>query len=320
MKPILDKINQQAGLDLVKLLATGISGSALNSLLLQVFDQKTRAANAAALLRAYESNRLVKPATIDPLLLRKIELDTLQVAKSRGFTPVELSPVTVLGTCSVLATVSQQKVISALRGTEVVADATNALALYAAARLRSGKAPKMTQHYCTTQRQIRTQPPVEKEHTAHFSIACLVSAGKDKGGFLFEKESLRLHFQCLQQILEHCFGITNLYFKLLQREGYCHPGLLDAIKTDLETEFPVRVEMNPVPNGYYEGLQYKVAIEINGLEMEIADGGFVNWTRQLLQNNKERFLITGLGLEWLCRLSRSRNEGSSQTGSRGEST
>ena len=31
-------------------------------------------------------------------------------------------------------------------------------------------------------------------------------------------------------------------------------------------------------------------IEINGVELEIADGGFTDWTQQLLENKKERLL------------------------------
>ena len=38
-------------------------------------------------------------------------------------------------------------------------------------------------------------------------------------------------------------------------------------------------------------------IEINGHPLEIADGGFVDWMQGLLENKKERFLISGLGIE-----------------------
>ena len=35
---------------------------------------------------------------------------------------------------------------------------------------------------------------------------------------------------------------------------------------------------------------------------EIADGGFVDWTQQILQNKKERFLIGGIGFEFMFRV------------------
>jgi hypothetical protein len=40
-------------------------------------------------------------------------------------------------------------------------------------------------------------------------------------------------------------------------------------------------------------------VEINGREFEIADGGLVDWTQQLLGNHKERMLISGFGLQLL---------------------
>jgi hypothetical protein len=39
-----------------------------------------------------------------------------------------------------------------------------------------------------------------------------------------------------------------------------------------------------------------VQIEVKDGEREIADGGFVDWTQKLLGNNKERLLISALGL------------------------
>jgi hypothetical protein len=55
-------------------------------------------------------------------------------------------------------------------------------------------------------------------------------------------------------------------------------------------------------NEYYKGIQYKVDITLNNKVYEIGDGGFVDWTQQLLQNKKERFLITGFGFEFMYRI------------------
>ena len=40
-------------------------------------------------------------------------------------------------------------------------------------------------------------------------------------------------------------------------------------------------------------------IEVGQEEIEIADGGFVDWTQQLLGSKKERLLIAGFGMELL---------------------
>ena len=43
-------------------------------------------------------------------------------------------------------------------------------------------------------------------------------------------------------------------------------------------------------------------VEYNNSEIEIADGGFVDWTQQLLGNRKERLLISGFGMGLIYKL------------------
>jgi hypothetical protein len=53
--------------------------------------------------------------------------------------------------------------------------------------------------------------------------------------------------------------------------------------------------------GYYDGLCFHVyAADAAGKEHALADGGFTTWTRQLLSNQKERLLISGIGTERVC--------------------
>jgi hypothetical protein len=47
-----------------------------------------------------------------------------------------------------------------------------------------------------------------------------------------------------------------------------------------------------------------VDIKVRGKTFEIADGGFVDWTQQLLQNKKERMLSTGIGFDFMYRILR----------------
>jgi hypothetical protein len=44
------------------------------------------------------------------------------------------------------------------------------------------------------------------------------------------------------------------------------------------------------------------ATPMKGKEQEIVDGGDVNWTQKLLNNAKERLVISGCGSERLCQL------------------
>ena len=52
--------------------------------------------------------------------------------------------------------------------------------------------------------------------------------------------------------------------------------------------------------GYYRDTCYHIfAKDFSGNDLLLVDGGFTNWTQQLLSNQKERFLISGLGSERL---------------------
>lgn len=302
MQEILERLRHRTGIDLVAMLADELSGSELNSLLLEVFDRKAGQVKPSQLLQQYQTNRFVRPAVVDVLQLRAKELSTLQLLERSGFIPLELSPVTLLGTCSAVAPVSQKKIISATRGTEVLSDATNAIALYIADK-KKAKNNTTVQKYCTTHRHVRTPPVKIKGHSPHFTIACCVSAGRDTGSFTFELNALREHFQTLQAVLAQVFHLEIQYFKLQPRAGYKQgEQLISKTLDDLGNNFPVVIDTASAANDYYQGIQYKAIITVHGHDIEIADGGFVNWTQQLLENRKERCFISGLGVDYLSQI------------------
>jgi hypothetical protein len=290
---------------LARLLAERLSGSELNSLLLEVFDQRARRGQPERLLQQYRANRFVKPAEGDMIALLRLELDALTFLRDRGFHPLELSPAAVFGSCSIVGTVSQDKIVSAVRNIEIMADASNSLALHIADTKRSRPANDEPIHLCTVQRHLRSQELKMKGHTAHFKIGCMVTAGKDAGGYTFECASLTGQLSAVCGLLEK-WGIGAKRIKLMQREGYSHPGRLVREVFDRlakEKGLPeITIDPEPPPNNYYDGIQFKVIIVVNEQEIEIADGGFVDWTQQLLGNQKERLLICGFGLEWLLKM------------------
>jgi hypothetical protein len=52
---------------------------------------------------------------------------------------------------------------------------------------------------------------------------------------------------------------------------------------------------------YYRELRFKVhATPARGSEIELVDGGGTDWTQKLLNNAKERLIISGIGSERLC--------------------
>jgi hypothetical protein len=303
---IIRNIEAKTGIPgLAQLLVDRLSGSELNSLLLEVFDQRVRHVPPERLLQQYESNRFVKPAAVDMIGLLQLELDTLAFLRDRQFQPVELSPAAVLGSCSVVGTVSQDKIVSAVRNTEIMADATNSIALHIAGIKKNSPATDELMRFCTVQRHLRAQELRVKGHTAHFKIGCMVTAGKDSGSYHFECSQLADQLGALCGLLQ-LWGVGVKRIKLLRREGYSDPDqLIRTVAGHLRIEkgLPeIVIDDKSGSNNYYKGIQYKVIIGIDRQEIEIADGGLTNWTQQLLGNPKERLLICGFGLEWLHKL------------------
>ena len=299
--------NRTGNKDLIEILADQLSGSELNSILLEVFDRRRSKLTAPELLKQYASNRFVQPAETNYIRLLEKSIETLKIFSAHRFTPLHLSPLSSLGSCSVLAPVGQDKVVTALRNCEILSDATNAIALYISL-LKKKKdnvslSPDEHIKYSSVQRHVRAQPVSEKGFSSHFSIGCLVSSGTDTGSYTFEKKAIAEHFAALTDVLHSVFSAGKVYYKLQKRPGYTSPDhLVAALLDHLHTlGLDVRVDETAKQNNYYHGIQFKTVIAINGNEIEIADGGFVNWTQQLLSNKKERLCISGFGLELLLK-------------------
>jgi hypothetical protein len=294
--------------DIVEALSQ-LPGADFNTLMLEVYNRRASAITPVQLLQQYNLNRFVKPASVDCIAFMEAELAALKIFRKKLFEPILLSPLAPFGACSVPGTVNQDKVISAARSTEVMADATNAIALHIAAERQAGKITGLTStHYSTIQRHVRSQPLPSPKFTAHFTIGCLVSSALDSGNFSFESSSLVHHLETWQILLSEYFGINELSLRMIPRNGYPTPQvfishLQQAVNEQLQG-IPIEVKENAESNNYYKGLQFKVVINVGGEDLEIADGGFVDWTAQLLGNKKERLLISGFGIELLYKLYR----------------
>jgi len=306
---ILDRIGRP---DLVSVLTKDLTGTELNTILLEVFSDLTSKLSPPLLLNRYQLNRFVKPSDLPVLELKRMELEVLELFNRLNFEPIELSPVSVLGSCSVVATADQDKVLTALRGTEVLADATNAIALHICDLKQRNKdfpdQPEMIS-FSTVQRHLRTPQINIKGFTPHFKIGCLVTAGTDRGSYSFEKESLLQHIVAMKTLYLDYYKVDDVRFRFLCRSGYdSSERLAEQVKQFVVGKHPETV-IDIIPNpekeiDYYKGIQYKVDIHVRGKTFEIADGGFVDWTQKLLQNKKERMLSTGIGFDFMYRILR----------------
>ena len=289
-------------------LAVGLPGADLTTLLLEVFRRRAERLSPAHVMHRYRTDRFVAPAAVSFAALRRTE-DTMLGALPPDFDRLVLAPVLPLGAHTAVAGVDPRNVIATVRGTEVAADPTNGLALEAAARrarLLAGSARSAEPvRLAASQRVTRAQPVSGPVSFAHFQLLGVVTAGRDTGSRSFERQHLAEQLTFAAQALA-ALGLPRVTIAVtcLDDSGQ---QVLAAVRSALAgwpgttvTEAPERES----GRAYYRGLCFKVFAARAGEEpLEVADGGFVDWTATLLANRKERLLISGYGVDRLAGLS-----------------
>ena len=309
--PLIERIQREASVpDLLDVLGDRLAPTDLQSLLLEVFRRRAAAITPGQLLASYERNRFARPSGIDPRLAADVDRLAFSMLPS-GFELLELSPVCPLGTNAAVATVDQNKVLSALRGTEVVADPTNVLALEAAVRRRRllGADPRSGElvRLAVSHRAVRGQVFAGRDAYPHFRLLGLCSAGRDQGSSTFEGRALIEHVSFWLRLLRALDRGTHRSRVSLTDLGLGTGVLCDRVIPAIARDFP-EAELVLDPDradgrGYYVGACLKVhLLAAGGSALEIGDGGFTTWTQRLLSNRKERLLISGAGTERLCGL------------------
>lgn len=303
--PALQRVLSRAGgPDLLDLLVTELSGADLTTLLLEVFRRRADRLTPAEVMRRYHSDRFVAPARIDPAVLRRAE-DVLFAALPEGFESLALAPLVPLATHSAVGSVDPRKVVATIRASEVAADPTNGLALEAAHRrsalLAADPRSSAPVRLAATQRVVRAQHFGAPGMLAHFQLLGAVTAGRDTGDLAFERRHLVEHLQFGAGVLSAA-GIEHAEIRLtcMDEESI---ALLEHTRVALAAAPGIDVLDDPERasgRGYYTRLCYKIHATIAGESVELADGGFVEWTQQLTGNRKERLLISGFGVDRLA--------------------
>ena len=274
-------------------LAGRLSPTDLQTLLLEVARRRAARVTPSRLLAQYETNRFTAPSRLDPLLLARLDVLILERIEEHGFEGVELSPVCPLGTNSAVATVDQNKVLTTVRTTEVVADATNVLALECAVRrrrlLRSGGRHERVR-LGATHRVTRAQVFTGEGMVPHFKLMALCTAGRDEGAFRFEADALAGHIRVHLDVLERA-GHPATAVRVTDLTGGRHRQVLKDVH-------PRVVFDDDRTSGYYTQACFEIFVG----EHAVVDGGFTTWTAGLLGNAKERLLVSGLGVEHVSRL------------------
>ena len=285
-----------SGLDEAALaaLAEGLPASELWSLLLDVLGRRAAQRTPAALVQQWERDTFTRPAPVDQRTL--VALDGHLLSAAAAFEAIELSPLAPLGVCSAVALASQNKVVSALRGTEVVSDPTNVLALECARRLRADPARVVrlaTCHRCVRAQEIPKRPGLVQ----HFRIFCLASAGLKGSDHAFVVEALvehmRTHIAALDLLEQHGYAFPDRKVKLFATPA--RAGLADRIARALG-EMPLMRERLEHP--YYDGLRFMIdARSSTGEDRPLIDGGVFDWLGKLGQNRRLALVASGMGAQ-----------------------
>lgn len=286
---------------ILRLLGERLAGADLTTLLLEVFRLRAGRLTPTDVLRRYRTDRFVAPARIPFDRLRRAE-DILLSAIREDFEVLTLSPVAPLGTHSVIATVDQNKVISTIRASELAADPTNGLALEAA-RLRRAELDRDSRsvtavRLAAIQRVVRAQRFAGAASFAHFGLFGIISAGRDTGSFAFERHHSAEHLRLVAAAMRRA-GARHIQIRLTILDPRFAP-VGEAIKEAVSAAEVLDDQERSSGHGYYTGLCYKVWASFDDEMSELADGGFVDWTQELLGNRKERLLISGVGIDRLA--------------------
>jgi hypothetical protein len=273
-------------------LAGGLAPSELASLLLGVFERRAAERAPADIRQQWQRDRFVAPAPVD---LRTFNaLDAHLLAAAAAFEALELSPLAPLAACSAIALTSQNRTVSTIRGSEVVSDPTNPLAIESARRL--AKNPRDVVKLATSHRCVRAQPyPDKPGFAAHFRLFVLATAGHERKehGLLVESLSdhMRTHLQAMDRLQQHGYAFPQRIVRLLatpERQAVAQ-RIVKALPGT-----PVAIE--PLAHDYYDGLRFMISARSRaGEDIPFIDGGAFDWMAKLTANRKHIFVASGLG-------------------------
>jgi hypothetical protein len=273
-------------------LAQGLPPTELWSLLLSIVEQRAVQRTPTAIRHQWESDRFVQPAAIDQRTLNELDSHLLEAAAD--FEAIELSPVAPLAVCSAVAPTSQNRVLSTIRGTEVVSDPTNVLALESARRLRD--APNTVVKFATSHRCVRTQDfPKQPGFAAHFRMFCLTTAGRERKDHAFLTETMiehiRTHLTALARLEMHGYQFPQRHLTILSTPERAHLAqrIADAIH-----DLPVTLDA--LEHRYYDGLRFMIKVSsAEGNTIPFIDGGAFDWLRKLGANDRLVYVASAMG-------------------------
>ena len=294
--------NEGLSAEALEALASGLPASRLWSVLLGVLEARASRRTTASLREQWGKDRFVQPCYVDQRSLH--DVDGHLLAAAAAFEAVELSPLAPLGVCSSVALASQNKIVSTARGTEVVSDPTNVLALECARRLKEDGGLQV--RLATSHRCLRAQVfPKRPGLAAHFRMFCLVSAGHERENREFLSgalaEHINTHLAALERLGRHGYRTQNRKVRLLATER--NAQLAERLAKSVNAQ----VHHQVLEHSYYDGIRFMIDIKADqDTDMPLIDGGAFDWLHKLCSNNKITFVASGMGTQLVAYLLRPR--------------
>jgi hypothetical protein len=283
-----------------------LATSERTSVELAVVEAAIRRMTAPDVLRRWSEDAFVAPSEVDQRTLSALDAHLLARVPA-AFEALELSPVAPLGTCAAVAPVHSNTQLAAARGTEVVADCTNVLALECARR-RAKSAE--TVRLVTSHRVVRGQRFRQKGYSQHFRLLTLVTAGRDAGRRQFVIDAVSEQILVLVDLLGSLtsLGYATAPLTVVLSNDAWHAEAAAAIRARLGERVRISDDAERLgKSSYYGGLAFKLrATTPAGVDVEIGDGGLVDWVAKLRSDRKERLAISALGTELVAKIHRAR--------------
>lgn len=277
-----------------------LTPSAATPLLLEFARRQAERRGPADLLAQLARDAFVTPSVLDQRTLHAF--DGLALDAARGFEAVALSPVAPLGACSVVAPTSQDRTLATTRGTEVVSDPTNVLALLAAQRLAT--APAADVRLCTVHQTLRAQPlPPQPGFSRHFRLLAMVEAGRARADHGFEVDAVERHVGVYDALFDAAddLGCASPARRATIFCSEARAALARRVRERLAASFPhVTFDEGRFDSHYYDGLRvFFGATSAAGEHVPLADVGLFDWVARLAANRKLRCVASGFGLQLL---------------------
>lgn len=262
----------------------------LRTILADVARSRASDQTPADLIKRWREDKLLQPSMLDPREALPITAKLWEVVPPE-FVGVTLSQLTSLGSGIHLGGLGQNRVVTTMRGTEVLADPKHGLALEASRRRRNGHSRV---HLATHARCTHAWD--HSEESSHELRFALVSSAPDGGGLSTEADLLDLHLDYWREIMGTVVprGRIELTVWDSTLAGLIEArGTRDGVIVVEGTSDERRPWRNP-----YTTAAFRFVVDGDGDEPhEVGDGGFVTWTQALTRNRKDRCLVSGVSVD-----------------------